>query len=304
MLKHVLYLLGALTILYPAALSADSLKLDALKLPLIPRLSSKDDVYTQYCDDVQQNYILAASGKDENRQFYAYKASKDDTLFTIAASCSIPYETIATVNSLVNIDDNLNGKLLILPTSAGIFVCEKPASSIEILVQRKYVSAIEKQPKEWYTISGRLFYFLLNERFSSTERAFFLDAALRMPVDHAWLSSAYGMRVSPITGNWKFHKGIDLAAPEGTPVYACKGGRAINCCRGDPTFGNYVILQHSNGMTSVYAHLSKILITTGDIVECGEKIGLVGKTGAATGPHLHFEIRVNGVSTDPQKMLP
>jgi murein DD-endopeptidase MepM/ murein hydrolase activator NlpD len=304
MQNRVLFLLGALTILYPVSVSADSVKLDVRYLPLISSFSSKDDIYAQYCGDVEQNYMLAAAGKSTNGQFYAYKAAKNDTLFNIAASCSIPYETIATANNISNIDEGLAGKLLILPTSAGIFVCEKPVSSIEILVQRKYASVIEKQPEKWYIIKGRLFYFLLNERFSSTERAFFLDAALRMPVDHAWLSSAYGMRINPITGNWKFHEGIDLAAPEGTPVYACKEGKAVRCMKGDPTYGNCIILQHSNGMISIYAHLSKILITVGDIIESGEKIGLVGKTGEATGPHLHFEIRINGISTDPEKMLP
>jgi murein DD-endopeptidase MepM/ murein hydrolase activator NlpD len=303
MQKCVLFLLGALTILYPAAVYADPVTLDAARLPLIPLLSSNDDIYVQYCGDVEQNYKLAAAGKATNRQFYAYKASKKDTLFTIAASCSIPYETIATANGIANIDDTVDGKMLILPTAAGIFVCEKPASSIEILIQRKYISTIEKQQKEWYIIRGRLFTFLQDERFSSTERAFFLDAALRMPIDHAWLSSPYGMRISPITGNRKFHEGIDLAAPEGTPVYACKGGKAVTCIKGDSTYGNYVILQHTNGMTSVYAHLSRILINRGDTVEGGEKIGLVGKTGEATGPHLHFEIRINGIPTDPQKIL-
>jgi murein DD-endopeptidase MepM/ murein hydrolase activator NlpD len=304
MIKRVFFLLGVLTAACTQLAAADTIALIPEHLPLIPSLSSYDDVFSQYCADVENNYMRIASGKDTSRQFYVYKAGKNDTLFTIAASCSIPYETIATVNGISGIDENLTGRILILPTAPGIFVCGNPESSIEILVERKYSTAIENSSKEWYTIQGRLFYFLLNERFSSTERAFFLDATLRMPLDHAVLTSGYGMRISPISGNWKFHKGIDLAAPVGTPVYACKGGKAVSCIRGDPTFGNYIILRHDNGMTSVYAHLSKILISNGSMVQKGDRIGLVGKTGAATGPHLHFEIRVNGVSKDPEKMLP
>ncbi|MCK9170040.1 MAG: M23 family metallopeptidase [Treponema sp.] len=304
MQKHVLFLYGALLLFCSVSGFSNSVKLDPQYLPLIPRLSSNDDIYTQYCEDVEQNYMHAAAGKSTSRQFYAYKASKKDTLFTIAASCSIPYETIATANSISNIDDDLNGKTLVLPTTAGIFVCKIPVSSIEILIEKKYISVIDERQKEWYTIGGRLFYFLQNERFSSTERAFFLDSALRMPIDHAWLSSAFGMRISPITGNWKFHEGIDLAAPEGTSVYACKGGKVASCRKGDPVYGNFIILQHSSGMTSIYAHLSKILITAGETVISGEKIGLVGQTGEATGPHLHFEIRMNGIATDPGKILP
>ena len=284
--------------------AADTIVLTSGRLPLIPLLSSYDDVFSQYCADVENNYMRIASGKAAAKQFYAYLPTKNDTLFTIAAACSIPYETIATINSISGIDENLTGKMLILPTAPGVFVCGSPESSIEILVERKYNAAIENSSKEWYTIKGRLFYFLLNERFSPTERAFFLDATLRMPLDNAVLTSAYGMRISPISGNWKFHKGIDLAAPEGTKVYACKGGKAVSCIRGDPVFGNYIILRHDNGMTSVYAHLSKILIHDGEMVQKGAGIGLVGKTGAATGPHLHFEIRINGISKDPEKMLP
>jgi Membrane proteins related to metalloendopeptidases len=304
MRTRIVLAFGTLLLLCSSAVQAGPVPLNAQYLPRIPALSSKDDVYNQYSDDVQQNYILAAAGKKTNGQFYTYTAAKSDTLFTIAASCSIPYETIATVNGISNVDADLNGKTLILPTSAGVFVCETPESSIEIIVGRKYQTAIDKQSKQWYTIKGRLFYFMPNERFSSTERAFFLDASFRIPLDHAWLSSAYGMRISPITGNWKFHQGIDLAAPQGTPVYACKRGKVVKCTKGDPVYGNYVILQHSSGMTSVYAHLSKILITAGDTVETGQRIGLVGQTGEATGPHLHFEIRINGVSTDPEKVLP
>jgi murein DD-endopeptidase MepM/ murein hydrolase activator NlpD len=304
MIKRVFFLLGALTAACMQPAAADAIALIPEHLPLIPSLSSYDDIFSQYCADVENNYMRIASGKGASKQFYAYKPTKNDTLFTIAAACSIPYETIATVNGISGIDETFTGKTLILPTTPGIFVCGTPESSIEILVERKYSSAIENSSKEWYTIQGRLFYFLLNERFSSTERAFFLDATLRMPLDNAVLTSGYGMRVSPISGNWKFHKGIDLAAPIGTPVYACKDGKVVCCIRGDPTFGNYIILRHDNGMTSVYAHLSKILIHDGDMVQKGAGIGLVGKTGAATGPHLHFEIRINGISKDPEKMLP
>lgn len=297
--------LAASCTLCMAELSAQqSIRIIPENLPRIPSLSSSDIVFSQYCADVEDNYRRIAAGKELNAQFYTYTAVKGDTLFTINAACSLPYETIATINRITWADESLEGRTLILPAAAGLFICETPESSIEILLQREFRSAIEQNAKTWYTVGRRKYFFLLNGRFSSTERAFFLDASLRMPLDHSWLSSKYGMRISPISGNWKFHKGIDLAAPEGTPVYACKGGRAVSCIHGDPVFGNCIILLHDGGMTSVYAHLSKILIEKGDIVQTGKEIGLVGQTGAATGPHLHFEIRINGVSTDPQKLLP
>ena len=112
------------------------------------------------------------------------------------------------------------------------------------------------------------------------------------------------MRMSPLSGEMRFHRGIDLAAPEGARVYSCKSGSVVRCTKGDPIYGNYVVLKHDKGMTSIYAHLSDVFVRKGDIVIGRTPIGLVGKTGAATGPHLHFEIRINGVSTDPRGLLP
>ena len=281
-----------------------SMTLQTQKLPRIPRLSSHDDVFKQYAADVEENYKRAASGKTKRVQFYTYTPTADDTLFTVAAACSIPYETIATVNGIENISGMDEGKTIILPTDAGLFVSETPESSIEILIEKKYFPVMESLTKEWYSINGRRFYFLHGERFGSTERAYFLDADFKMPLDTSWLSSAYGMRMSPLTGEMRFHRGIDLAASEGTLVYSCKSGSVIRCTKGDPIYGNYIVLKHDKGMTSIYAHLSDIFVREGDIVGGGARIGRVGKTGAATGPHLHFEIRINGVSTDPRGLLP
>lgn len=281
-----------------------SITLQTEKLPRIPRLSSYDDVFKQYGADVEENYKRAAAGKIKSLQFYTYTPTADDTLFTVAAACSIPYETIATVNGIENIGGMTEGKTIILPTDAGLFVPETPESSIEILIEKKYFPVMENLTKEWYSIDGRRFYFLHGERFGSTERAYFLDADFKMPLDASWLSSAYGMRMSPLSGEMRFHRGIDLAAAEGALVYSCKSGSVIRCTKGDPIYGNYVVLKHDKGMTSIYAHLSDVFVREGDIVTGRARIGRVGKTGAATGPHLHFEIRINGVSTDPRGLLP
>ncbi|MCR5606875.1 MAG: M23 family metallopeptidase, partial [Treponema sp.] len=128
--------------------------------------------------------------------------------------------------------------------------------------------------------------------------------SLVMPLAKSVLTSPFGMRNSPISGKWKMHTGIDLAAPVGSEVYACKSGKVISCVVGNATFGNYIILQHDNKMTSVYAHLSKMFVSKGQMVSKGAHIANVGLTGMTTGPHLHFEIRVNGNPQDPGKLLP
>ena len=99
------------------------------------------------------------------------------------------------------------------------------------------------------------------------------------------------------------HKGIDMAAPTGTEIHACKGGTVVSAIAMDYTYGNYVILDHGKGMTSLYGHMSKILVSKGEKVSAGQVIGLVGSTGLSTGPHLHFEIKLNGELQDPQKYI-
>ena len=125
---------------------------------------------------------------------------------------------------------------------------------------------------------------------------------MQLPLSKKIVTSGFGYRVSPITGKWKFHAGIDLAAPEGTEVYACKQGKVKTAAYSD-IYGNYIVLSHNNSTTSLYAHLSQILVQKNESVATGQKIGLTGTTGASTGPHLHFEVRENGTPMDPSKMI-
>ena len=184
-----------------------------------------------------------------------------------------------------------------MPTAPGLFIPQKPITALEILLANENASRVDSAPL--YTLGGMNMYFLQNQKLSPTQRAFFLDASMIIPLDDSVLSSDFGYRVSPISGRWKFHSGVDLAAPIGTPVHACKWGKVQSAIQGDNVFGNYIILQHTNGMTSVYAHLSQILVKQGDIVSKGKEIGKVGTTGASTGPHLHFEVRQNGRPMNP-----
>jgi len=98
------------------------------------------------------------------------------------------------------------------------------------------------------------------------------------------------------------HGGIDLAAPEGTEVYAAKSG-TVTALGEDPILGKYVIISHDNNMVSLYGHLSYINTNLHAIVQSGSVIAKVGSTGQSTGPHLHFELRQNGQSRDPARLL-
>jgi murein DD-endopeptidase MepM/ murein hydrolase activator NlpD len=123
-----------------------------------------------------------------------------------------------------------------------------------------------------------------------------------MPVPMGYYSSNYGYRLDPFTGRQTFHTGVDLIAPPGTPVVAAAGGVVANVAFVSE-YGNIVDVDHDNGLTSRYAHLSKSLVRVGDVVLKGQNIAQVGSTGRATGPHLHFEVREKGIPLNPNKFL-
>jgi murein DD-endopeptidase MepM/ murein hydrolase activator NlpD len=116
------------------------------------------------------------------------------------------------------------------------------------------------------------------------------------------VTSPFGPRTSPTTGAQEFHEGIDIGAAQGTPIRAAASG-TVTFAGQMSGYGNIVIVQHAGGMQTRYAHQSAMSVTAGQTVAAGEVIGAVGATGEATGPHLHFEVRLNGVAVDPAPYL-
>jgi len=122
------------------------------------------------------------------------------------------------------------------------------------------------------------------------------------PVSEGFVGSGYGMRTDPFTGQMSMHSGVDFAAPVGTPIFAAAGGVVVRS-EVNPDFGNMVEVDHGKGLSTMYAHASRLLVKNGDFVRKGQKIAEVGTTGRSTGPHLHFEVHVNGAPTNPSKYL-
>ncbi len=112
------------------------------------------------------------------------------------------------------------------------------------------------------------------------------------------LMSGFGYRMHPILGYVRFHSGIDLAAPRGTPIVAADGGQVIEASY-DGGYGNSILIYHGGGFATFYAHMSGFAVGKGQMVQRGQVIGYVGSTGLATGPHCHFEVRINGVPQNP-----
>jgi murein DD-endopeptidase MepM/ murein hydrolase activator NlpD len=120
----------------------------------------------------------------------------------------------------------------------------------------------------------------------------------RMPLEGASLTSGFGMRTHPVLGGRRQHAGIDLAAPTGTPVYATADG-VIGRADWYSSYGLYISINHGASMETRYAHLSRLAVAAGDNVKKGDLIGYVGSTGRSTGPHLHYEVRVEGLAVNP-----
>lgn len=128
------------------------------------------------------------------------------------------------------------------------------------------------------------------------------EGAKLLPTASGRVTSAFGERADPFTGEAGFHAGVDLAAPEGSPIAAVREGR-VTFAGPRGGYGNLVEIDHGDGTVTRYAHASELLVKTGDWVDSGQIVARVGRTGRATGPHLHLEVRVRGRPVDPLEAL-
>jgi len=288
---------------------------DNSPLPLIPRLDSRDSIFKQYQSDVEASRrrlfssgrYPAAGSEDRLKELassmtiFSYIPGEGEELIGIAARCSMPYATLASLNRLSHAEDMAPGRLLLLPSIPGLFIPEKPANDLEKLLisGRRESGIILSVPREGAT---EKFFFIPGEDFTPTERLFFLNRGFNFPLKNFEVSSFYGPRKNPVTGKPGSHQGIDLAAPEGEGVYCVRNGTVLALGE-DPVLGKYVIVGHDNDWVSFYGHLSAISTVLHAELQSASLIGRVGTTGQSTGPHLHFELRQNGRSRDPARLL-
>ena len=174
---------------------------------------------------------------------------------------------------------------------------------IKMLLEIKHRTPIEIMAACGYTQTdenwARLMYKTLEHGHNSavgTLGSVFEDSNWR---NH--ISSDYGPRTNPYVG---FHKGIDIGMPMGTPICATKDGTVSTSLYSNGSYGYYIVLDHGDGIQTLYAHCSELLVSVGDVVTKGQVIAKVGSTGNSTGPHVHFEVRINGERVDPLPYLP
>jgi murein DD-endopeptidase MepM/ murein hydrolase activator NlpD len=300
------FLLGA-----ALAVSAQS----PFSFPLIKRLGAGDVVFRQFEDDVREGrrvfgstagnrsgQRLSPADWAERLTIYAYTTREDDvvddTVRGIAARCNVTQVSIASLNRISH-DNGVGDRTLLLPTVSGVFVLQTPASDMDRLL----FSARDANDGVAITVAGTRYLFFPGDDFSPTERSFFLSGGrFQFPLREFTVTSRFGSRVSPISGTVRFHRGLDLAAPMGTEVYAAGEGTVIECGE-NAVYGIFVIVRHDAIWTSLYGHLAAVLVTQGEKIGKGRLLGKVGSTGQSTGPHLHFELRQNGRAADPQMLL-
>jgi murein DD-endopeptidase MepM/ murein hydrolase activator NlpD len=280
--------------------------------PPVYRLDLRDTGFRQYLGDVEQArrrlHLRDRTGESpaliaESLTIYNYRPEAGETIFDIAGRCNIPYSAIASLNRAAHPVSLEGAASVLLPSIPGIFVPEEAGSDMERLVAAARLPETEGVPLALYRDGRReQWRFFPGDDFNPTERIFFLNPGFRFPLRSYRLTSAYGPRRNPVTGNLRIHHGFDLAAPEGTEVYAAGDG-IVTEIGNDPVYGVYLVIKHGETWASLYGHLSKIETTLRSAVRSGSLVGRVGSTGQSTGPHLHFELRRNGEALDPSRYL-
>ncbi len=282
--------------------------------PLIGELNPRDLLFKQLQEQISEGYEIemrakAGAGKatEGELSIYRYRLDEDVDVFELAARINLPYEAISTLNRFSGPGPYRAGRTILVPSRPGVFIPAEASSELEALMLswRGGADGGERMELRVRREGGKVerFSFMPAARFTPEERAYFLNGLFIYPLPKGRLTSSFGFRVSPISGSFAFHAGIDLAAPEGTEVYAARGGTVVSA-RQDDTLGNVVIVDHGDGYSSVYGHLSFFSVSLNQPVKSGMIIGKVGSTGKSTGPHLHFEIRSGGAAVDPSSLMP
>lgn len=185
------------------------------------------------------------------------------------------------------------GEIRAVPGSGGALVSGRSLTMDELQATLADLDKLTDQRVDLMTVmESRLFDQKIKKMMVPTQE----------PVAGGQLGSSFGWRIDPLNGRSALHTGLDFPSDPGTAILAAAGGVVVTQ-EYHPAYGNMVEVDHGNELVTRYAHASRVLVKKGDLVKRGQKIAEVGTTGRSTGPHLHFEVLVQGVFQDPQKFL-
>lgn len=259
-------------------------------------------------ESIQNNKIQTY---DFNKiQFSKYRVKNNETIAFIAKKTGLRIDTIVLTNNIKENKRLKSGIFLNIPNQDGRVVIVEKNDSVYKLSERygiswKSISDVNNLNSENLEPGTKL--FIPGSRMTKTEKQRFENTN---PINnnlYQWplrgkISSYFGQRIDPFTGAFSYHTGIDIKNDLGNPVKVINSGIVIDTNYND-IYGNYIIIKHSNGITSKYCHLSKILVQKYDNIIKDKIIAEVGSTGRSTGAHLHLEIRKYGKLIDPIKFL-
>jgi murein DD-endopeptidase MepM/ murein hydrolase activator NlpD len=235
----------------------------------------------------------------------SYKVKRGDSVYKIASDFGVSMDAIIASNDISNARRLREGDTLRIPNMDGIpYTVKKGDNLSKIAISMKVPLEVILDANDLRSdiiVAGQSL-FIPGARMSPEALKLSLGELFIYPIRKN-ISSGYGWRADPFTGEQRFHYAVDLKGNTGTPVKAAMDGTVSALVRDSRDYGNYIILRHSGGYRTVYAHLSAFSVKLGDKVIQGNKIGEVGSTGRSTGPHLHFQIYKDGRAVNPIDLL-
>ncbi len=240
----------------------------------------------------------------ETFSWETYTVRNGDSISSIAANRALSMDSLIALNGVTNVKRLRVGSVLKIPNMDGIPYTVRKGDSLGRIAAAwgiPVTAILDANDLATETITAGQSLFLPGARMRSDELKKALGELFIYPI-RGKLTSRFGWRNDPFTGARRFHAALDLAADTGTPVKAAQDGK-VSAVGVSPVYGNYVIVTHSGGYQTMYAHLSAIRTAKGARVGQGERIGDVGSTGYSTGPHLHFGVYRNGRALDPLQFL-
>jgi murein DD-endopeptidase MepM/ murein hydrolase activator NlpD len=258
----------------------------------------------------EETLLAEAESQDYQPLTYTvYRVKQGDMIEPLAAQFGITQDTLISVNNikqtrLIQIDQYLK-----VPSMPGILYTTKSADeTIETIAQKYEVSPEKCAGANNMTVgqalnAGAVIFVPGAELDWMTRQEINGDLFLWPLKSRYYISSRYAWRNSPFTGARSFHNGLDMAAPEGTNIYAAFDGM-VSSVSYNNTYGNYIIITHRSGYQTLYGHMSRTIAAKGEYVWQNTVIGKVGSTGQSTGPHLHFTVFKNGKTMNPANLLP
>ena len=248
--------------------------------------------------------LLESDTEDRGLYYSVYQVEKGDTVSGIAESFDVTVDTILSVNNIQSAKSLRPSQLLKIPNMAGILYRTKAGDTADAVALSHKISAdrlIEANGLMTMEMDAGKMLFLPDAKLPTAVLREISGDLFKWPV-RGVITSWFSWRRDPFSGRNSFHNGLDIGVPMGTPICSAMEG-TVNETGYSPIMGKYVIVRHSGGWKTLYAHMSSITAQNGQYLSRGGRLGLSGNTGYSTGPHVHFSVFKNGKAVNPANVL-